>query len=215
MIERDYIMRMVRQLSEAIAKALSRVEQNQLPEAFHEIDDACQSLIGAPLDLLRSVSDTELISLLGSLSQADKLLAAAELLRLASRLHLLRGELDESHRQGVKAFSLYAELLVRHTNQARILSQVEWEALLQDLEREKLPSAIEIKRSRFYEIMGDLRRAMEILSELIERDPKLRPQGAAMGSRLQKLSAEELTEGGLSREAVNQWRHRWENSLAS
>jgi tetratricopeptide (TPR) repeat protein len=215
MIERDYVMRMIRQLSAAIAKVLFRIEQKQLPEAFREIDDASQALIGAPVDFLRTLSDEQLLSLLGSHGQTDKLMAAAELLKQLSRVHALQGETDESIRQGAKAFSLYAELLLRHKDQAKLLSGADWARLLEDLERFEFPPAVELKRSRYYELKGDRGKAMEVLGALIQRNPEFRTEGAAMASRLEALSDAELTQHGLSRASILRWRGGWENATAS
>ena len=212
MIQRDYIMRMIQQLSVAIAKVLFRIEQKQLPEAFREIDDACKSLIGTDWNFLRSLSDEQLVRLFGARDHPDKLLAASELLRQASRLLALEGRSDESVQQGLKAFSLFTELLMVHKQYAAQLSMREFAAVLAELEQYKLPRHIEIKRVRFYEMTGELAKAGNILTALIERDATVRQEGLDFCRRLEQLAEAELTRGGISRNSVFAWRKAWEAS---
>ena len=214
MIERDSILRMIQQLSAALAKVLFRIEQKQLPEAFHEIDDACKTLIGSPWKFLQSMSEKELIRLFGAAEHPDKLMAASELLMQASRLLALQGKSDESFLQGVKAFSLFTELLLGQEQHAKLLSVREFALLLKDLEQYELPDALELKRSRFYELTGDFAAAGNVLGALIERDPAWRQEGVACCRRLEKLSDPQLSSGGISRSSISEWLRSWEGARA-
>jgi hypothetical protein len=213
MIGRDYIMRMIQQLAAVIAKVLFRIEQKQFPEAFREIDDGCQSLIGTKWDFLRSLSDGQMIQLFGALEHPDRLLAASEFLRQASRVFALQGDADESFRQGLKAFSLFTELLMVHPQYADLPSAADFAALLEQLEQFELPAHLELKRFRFYEITGHLLRAGEVLQEIVRDHPNMRTEGVAFCRRLEKLTDAKLASAGLDRERIKDWRRLWEGPL--
>ena len=64
MIERDYIMRMIQQLSQALVRILFLKSQKEYPEALSEIRKASRTILGADLDVLQRLSDRQMIDLL-------------------------------------------------------------------------------------------------------------------------------------------------------
>ena len=64
MIERDYIMRMIQMLVQALIRIFSFKEKKEYPQALNEIQNASKTLIGVELDVIRRLSDVQIIDLL-------------------------------------------------------------------------------------------------------------------------------------------------------
>lgn len=115
-VERDWVMRLVRQLAELLARVLRLIEQGRPDEAAAALEAACPSLLGVdyrPLLLVDSASaaallgDPRKMAAFAQLLAADARVAAArpdEALARSRRQHALemllearqRGALDES-----------------------------------------------------------------------------------------------------------------------
>jgi hypothetical protein len=90
MIQKDYIMRMIEQLTAAIAKILKLGDTGKQEEAIKEIENAFSNTIGLNLPLLDSFSVESIAEMFGiskdRSSAGIKCLAAAKLLKLRADL---------------------------------------------------------------------------------------------------------------------------------
>ncbi len=202
MIERDYILRMIQMLTTALAKVLFHKDLKQYDEALLEIDLTAERFLGARWKFLCDLSDQQLIELLGSRGQQEKMLAAAELLCEGSDILNEQGKVDESVGQGMKAFSLFAELIIEEKNYLTAMSVDKFTMLLKRLEQFDLPLPVQQKRFRYYEAVGEFAKAEDAVFDLIEKDPSIVQQGIAFYERLLKKSDGELVRGGLPRNEV-------------
>ncbi len=213
MIERDYIMRMIRMLTSSLAKILFHKDLQQYDEAIKEIDEASEHLIGMKWEFLRSFSDEQLIDLLGSTERKDKLIVAAELLRMESEILFDQGKLDEGSFSGMKAFSLFAEVIIQDVGYLDVMHAEKFASLLNRLEQYELPPSLNFKRARFYEIRGQFAAAEETLLSLIEHDAGLVDEGVAFYKRVLTKDDEEMRKSGLSREMALKGLARLESIL--
>lgn len=203
MIERDYIMRMIRMLTASLAKIFFHKDLGQHGEALNEINHASEHLIGMKWKFLRSFSDVELISLLGSSGQKDKMIAASELLRAESEILFEQGQSEEACAIGVKAFSLFAELIIEEKDYLTMMHADKFASLLQRLEHYQMPLSLELKRFRFYEIVGRFADAEAVVLDLIERDPPFIDDAIAFYQRMVEKPDDELEKGGLHKEEAS------------
>jgi hypothetical protein len=202
MIERDYFMRSIQMLTTALIKILLKKDLKQYAEAMEEIDVTGEKLIGMKWTVFRAFKHDQMVELLGDEETLAKMYAAAELLCEESDILYHEGEEIESIVQGTKSFSLYIELLLKDRSFLKMLSSEKVSSLLKRLEEFELPVAVELKRFRYYEIMGGFRKAKEIMDELIDRDPAIIAEGVLFYQRLLKLSDEEIIQNGLSKSEV-------------
>lgn len=202
MIERDYIMRMIQMLTTALVKVLLQRDLKQYDSALMEIDELGERFLGMKWKFLRSLSDRQLIELLCHESQHDKMLAAAELLREESEILNDQGKAEESIAQGMKAFSLFAELIINEKGFLKVMSVEKFASLLKRIEEYELPMSMEQKRFRYCEIVGKLAKAEDLLFDLIDKDKGFVNEGISFYKRLLKKSDEELLAGGLPRDEV-------------
>jgi tetratricopeptide (TPR) repeat protein len=202
MIERDYLMRMIQMLAAVLAKVLLHRDLKQYDEALKEIDEAAERLIGIKWKFLHSLPDKQLIELLAYDENLNKMLVAAELLREESEILLEQGKTDESVVQGMKAFSLFAELVITEKSFLAVTSVEKFASLLRRLEDFEFPYSLEQKRFQYYEIRGDLASAEAVIADVFEKNPDIRDQGISFYRRMLKKTDKELKEGGLSREKI-------------
>ncbi|MGA7160729.1 MAG: DUF6483 family protein [Bacteroidota bacterium] len=64
MIERDYIMRMIRVLVQALERILFLKNAREYPNALDEIQKTSKQLLGVQLDIFLRLSDIQIIDLL-------------------------------------------------------------------------------------------------------------------------------------------------------
>jgi hypothetical protein len=202
MIERDYILRMIQQLTSVLAKVLFHQNLGEYEDAQHEIDDAGEKFLGAKWSFLRTLTDQQLIQLLGYEQHPDKMLATGELLRQESDLLEAQGKMEEGINQAVKAFSLFAELIIRQRDYLSLITEAKIDRLLGRLEEYELPVSIQEKQFRYHEITKRYSQADASLHELLERDKRFVTDGRKFYERLLTRSDEELQQGNLSRQEV-------------
>ena len=89
MVNKDYIMRLIEQLSQAIAKILFNIENKNYDAAINEINLSYKGLTGFDPSLVNSLSDQEIISFLtkGKTADPEKCLVIARLLRAEAELN--------------------------------------------------------------------------------------------------------------------------------
>ena len=81
-LQQDFILRAIRQLAAAVAKALGSARAGQPEEALSTLDRSIGSGLGLPLSLLLKLTPQSFLSVLGH----DKALAALEALRARAEI---------------------------------------------------------------------------------------------------------------------------------
>ena len=109
MINKDYIMRMIEQLSIVLSNVLLKREQNNLNEANILLDSACKDLIGLEYFIIRSLSAEKLFEIInlnrGDFISAGKLIIAAKLLFEKARIE------EDGNADGGDCLSVYKKSL--------------------------------------------------------------------------------------------------------
>jgi hypothetical protein len=100
MFENDYVMRIVKQVAEAIARMLNLSDDGDHDRALREADDAWD-LLGVPRELVAAVDTRTLAGLL----------RGPEGMRLAAELSLNEGKVLEAKRDPMNAFASYRRAL--------------------------------------------------------------------------------------------------------
>lgn len=206
MIERDYIMRMITQLSQFLAKVLLHKHAYEFPQARKELQSAYRSLLGWDPAFAQQFSDAQLVRMFG----ADEDIKATKCYILGSLMkedaELLRLEGNESGADAMSARSLYMLLLSYNTarNEAEEghLDRI-WH-LLKELRGAELPPHIQGELFACFEHTGRFDKAEDTIFELIRLDPSWVSHGLKFCERLLNRSDDELRAGGLSRMEVLQ-----------
>jgi len=121
MIRRDYLLRMVEQCVQALARSLGLVQRGQFDQARAEVNQAMQDLAGLDLSGIQGLSESELLAALlrGEPTQIlrQKCLLVVALLRQAGEVYAAEGRPEESRQCYLKALNLQLEILLRQTDE--------------------------------------------------------------------------------------------------
>jgi hypothetical protein len=112
MIERDYIMRMIAQLSAVIARILFAKNAQNYAEALQLAQNAYDQLLGLNGELVKQMDAATLSMLLG---EKEKIKALATLLREEGEILHLQGNAADGNLKYEKALALFQEALRQST----------------------------------------------------------------------------------------------------
>jgi hypothetical protein len=208
LIEKDYIMRLIKQLAIALAKIIFNKEIKNYDQAHREVDNSLNSLLGLDRNKIAIMTDDELIDYLEKIDgeKDEKYFVLAELLRE-------EGEICELGNKGdfvtlfyyEKAFRFYLDAFrieILRTGKNLIKLKFVAEKLLANemYENRVLPKWI-----WYYEYLGKYSKAEDILFHLLEDGcAGIQNEGQNFYERLLQKSDDELKNGGLSRNEIRE-----------
>lgn len=204
MIERDYIMRMIQMLVQALMKMLSFKEKKDYPRALNEIHNASKSLIGVDLDVIRRLSDIQMIELLSLVKEFGSLRCyfAGRLLKEESEILELKGERAESTDARTKALSLLLEAAIEKGAPLDSDHASAIDGVAGKVNHADLPVHIHKKMFRYYDLIGQFRKADEALFVILKMEPSFIAVGVRYNEKLNEKSDRELSEGNFSRKEI-------------
>ncbi len=138
MIERDYIMRMIAQLSAVIGRILFAKNAQNYAEALQLAQNAYEQLLGLNGELVQQMDAATLSMLLG---EKEKIKALAALLREEGEILHLQGNASAGNAKYEKALALYQEALRQSTS-----SDTECEAAISALQNQIQPAPEEVRQ---------------------------------------------------------------------
>lgn len=108
LVERDYIMRLVQQLTQAVARILRLRELEKYDQAQLELEQACSELLGMSRELLLTLDAATAAQLLG---HEERIKIAARLLQEEGELLERQSRLPEARDCRQRALEFYLEAL--------------------------------------------------------------------------------------------------------
>src|SRR5688572_8587883 len=110
-VERDWVMRVVQQLAELLARALKLKGLKRYDEAATVIEAGCLTVLGLEFKTLTLVDSKSGAELLADL---PRIRTFARLLEELSGVHREAGEIAPSRSHARHALEMYLEVLARH-----------------------------------------------------------------------------------------------------
>lgn len=211
MIRRDYILRMIEEFAQAIARIRLLKRGQQWSEASTSLDDEFQKLTGAGAEAVANLSDTELLARLtsGEVTQAvhQKTLILVSLLTEAGDVATARGNPDEGQQYNLKALHLLLDVLGRGETFESPEFVPKVEALASALKETEIPVRTNVMLMQHYERTGEFAKAEDALFRVLEAEPD-HPGALEFGMtfyrRLLSQSDAALSDGNLPRTEVEQ-----------
>ena len=208
MLRRDYIVRMIEELGQFLARVRQQVSDQQYPEADLELEKAMERLLGPGQDV-EKLSETELLALLTADGPTqmvrEKTMILVALLEEAGRLRVAEGREQAGEACWLKALNLLLTLMLQDA-ELEFPEFVPKIDLLRDQLREtELPLQTLAALWRHYERVGEFARAEDSLADLREAEPEnaaLREEARAFYERLLRESDRALEAGNLPRAEV-------------
>jgi len=173
MLEKDYLMRMIQQLSIVLAKIIFNKDIQNYDLSLEEIDDAFKSLLGWDTDFTTSLTSLELFEKLDLIDGKhwEKCLVAAELINQEAQVYeLKRGFSPMISDLYQKAFLFYLQVVEnkRDDNTERCFRNLEY--IVNILIEEDLPADFKYSLCKYFELSGQFDRAENIYYELLEEN---------------------------------------------
>jgi hypothetical protein len=206
LIRRDYILRMLAEFFEVLARIRSLQKGQRWEEADKLTNQEFQRVLGLDADALVGLSDTELLARLirseSTLAVREKTLIVATLLKEAGDIADARHFEEQSEAYHFKGLHLLLGVLAHEdiSDCPELVPRVE--CFLGVLERNRLPLGTQALLMQHYERVGEFSKAEDTLFSMIEAAPGQRELidfGVRFYQRLQAQSDDALLLGNLPR----------------
>lgn len=175
MVERDYILRLIKQMTDALA-IVFRLERGGDPhEALRVVDQTYQQLLGLDAATISSLPPDALLALIrssgagyqGQRAIAERLTVLANLLQAEGDIYETMEQADNSATRRLKALDIQLAILTgEDPTSERAASSVA--TLLERLDEYELPPRTKQLLWQHFEQMGDFARAENWMYELLE-----------------------------------------------
>lgn len=206
MFQRDFFMRMIEQMTEAVGQVMQLKREMKHEEALVVIDDLLDKRFGLSGKLIRSLSDKDLLAVMSKngVIETDNVQAIAILLKQEGDIYDELGNEDASYNQYLKALHLFMRLSLVDAPHTIINPAFEAEQLLDRLKPFELSQATKLLQAEWYEGEGRFDQAENVLHELLEDGAIPTDEANAFYRRLLLYDDERLQAGGLPREEIQQ-----------
>lgn len=207
MIRRDYILRLIEEFAEALARIRAFKKDQQLEEASSLTESEFKRITGLDSELVLKLSETELLA---RLIQSEPLHAVREkmyflttLLKETGDIAAAEGRTEEGRARYLKGLHLLLDSLARGDafEQPEFVPKVELFVGVLD----ELPVHTNVLLMEHYERIGQFGKAEDSLFAILEADPKNKAAwefGISFYQRLLSQSDVRLADGNLPRAEV-------------
>jgi len=215
MLTEDYLMRILRLATAALARAVGLKAVELYQDAIWVIDQALEQLVGLRIDLINNLDDNSLLAALTKEGEIDleRLYMAADLIREQADIYEKVGMGGESQWRFVRALTFYLEVALHGGTENFPPPNEPIESLVHHLTLKQLPAATLFSLYAYSEERGQFMQAEEsllrLISELGPRDD-LREELASFYQRWMMKSDADLQAAGVTRGEIQE--HRSSNS---
>lgn len=209
MIRRDYILRLVQEMVQLLARVVFLKSRREYEQALSEINRALRQLNAGGDQGASPLTPEEWIALCRKHDSAASglMMATAELLRQEGELLALQERRPDSQRSRMAALTLFLEAILTGETfiSVELLNKVE-DLVDQTAEAER-PPALWHRLVRYFEAREQFALAEDALFGWVETgDASARTQGLSFYERLLARTDADLERGGLPRPEVEQGR---------
>ncbi len=219
MIRRDYVLRLVQQLSQALAQIVGFRQRGQYEAALGVMDSISRQFLGLSADSLTQLSANELSALLTFNQPAErayeKCALVAALLKQQGAIYAAQGQAEASADCYLKALHLLLVAVVAEEKITLPDYAPRIADLTADLKACTIPTATNLLLMQYHEQEGAYARAEDTLFEMLAADPgnaDLIALGLAFYDRLDRQSDEALAAGNFARAEIEAGRAELRNA---
>jgi len=167
MFQKDYIMRMIEQLSIAFAAILGSKSKTQIEEYHLLVNEALYNLSGMSEDTLLKLSHQDLISIIsgGREINTEKCFALAEILKL--KADASKDDSDRGLELYLKSFNIFVEVTLNKSLNLQSRNQIINE-IINLIKQHNIPKESSQLLFRYYEFTGQYDKAEDVLFKMIK-----------------------------------------------
>ncbi|SMF70972.1 hypothetical protein SAMN05661091_0690 [Paenibacillus uliginis N3/975] len=199
MYRKDYLLRLVEEMTQMISKVFGLKQQKKHNEALLEINEMLSRQFRLNSKLLKSLSAEDIVQLFhsGGVVEADKLQSTARLLEEEADIYLDMDRLEDGNTLLVKALHLYLSASM-HGGDRHILDMPRRiNELLERVRPHGLPNETERLLFTYTEREGEYAAAEDSLYRLLQREAVDYREGRLFYERLLAVDKDELERGRL------------------
>ncbi|MGG0824984.1 DUF6483 family protein [Paenibacillus turicensis] len=206
MLRRDYLVRMIEEMTEILGKVFGLKQERKFTEALWQLDDLYKRQFRLSNDLLRSLSAKDIVEIFhtGGKLEVDKLQNLAYLMKEEGNLLIAAGQQDEGTFTLMKSLHLYLTAAQGGADRTlwKLADQID--ELIVDLNKYRLPKETEQLRLQYEEAEGRYGRAEDIIYIMLQEQWITREEALAFYERLLQMDHSTLSQGGLPIEEVHE-----------
>jgi hypothetical protein len=209
MIRQDYILRLVQEMVQVLARVVFLKSRREYEQAMREINEALRALDGTDGQGTSALLPEEWIALCQKHeSGASGLtIATADLLRFKGELLSEQGRLAEAHDSRVAALALFLEAILAGQTFVSVELLEKVERLVEETADGPRTTAVWLRLVHYFEARDKLALAEDALFAWLESgDVNAIAEGFSFYDRLLTKTDAELERGGLPRNEVEQGR---------
>jgi hypothetical protein len=214
MIRRDYFIRMVQELTQALSRVVFLKRAGEFARASQEIERTLAKFWKLTPEQIEAFSLEQWLEQCRQEEgpMGEKLIALADLFREHAELQAAETPAENSpallskQRTSAIALGLYLEAVASPETiiSTELLNKIE--KLVEQTRRSRLPAEVLKRLLAYYETRGMLDKAEDVLFDCLDKNADAAAPGLAFYERLRTKSDEELERGGLPRAEVEEGR---------
>jgi hypothetical protein len=212
MMRKGYLNRQIEALAMTLARLMGLKENGEPGQYAAALRSASRELSGLDLEMVASLTDDSLLSLLTSDGELDmaRCVILAALLTRQGEIHEDEGRPAPALARYKKSLTLLAEALSHEEALRTREFTTQADDLIARLSDQPLPPPLLHRLFRYHEAVGSFARAEDTLYSLREMDyPDIAEESASFYRRLLSLTDDELDTGGLPRDEVEEALAEW------
>ncbi|MCR2803450.1 DUF6483 family protein [Paenibacillus soyae] len=206
MFQRDYFMRMISQMTEAIGQVMGLRKQMKQEEALLVLEELLDKHFRLSGKLIRSLTDEDLMKVMttNGIVDTDHLQAIAIILKQEALLHGELGRETECFGLYNRSLRLFLRLSLMKAEPTLVEPNEQIEELLELVREYELPVPTKRLLMEWHEAEGKYDQVENVMFELVKERALPAQDAAGVYARLLAKSDEELEAGGLPREEIRQ-----------
>lgn len=205
--EKDYVMRLIRQLSAAIAKIMGLKADNKLEESQDLLNETFKNFTGLDKKVVEALPYEILMQRVSGGRQIDpvKVLPFIDLLYLQGDIYEQQGEMSKAGNLYMKALDIMLCVILNEDDLVWEENQEKIYGLIKAIRDYGTPIDTKIRLFAFYERAKNYAKAEDVLLEALDQsggDRELLETGSAFYERLADLEPAALEKGNLPLDEV-------------
>jgi hypothetical protein len=202
MFKRDYIMKMIEQFSNVLAKVMGLKSADKIEETQQVLNEALHHFTGLSEATIESLSYRDLINLVSGVKEInpEKCFILAELLKEKADVYASLDDMDKSFNLYLKSFNIYVEVMLSTNSSYLEPNHSTIDQIINIIKQFQIPYETQKLLFHYYETIMKYDKAEDVLFELLDQGTHeniILSEGAAFYERLSKKSLEELEKGSL------------------
>ncbi|MHB1128420.1 MAG: DUF6483 family protein [Bacillota bacterium] len=208
MFQKDYIMRMIEQFANVLAKVMGLKSTHKHEESMQVLNDALYDFTGLSEETIAKLSYRDIINIVCGANEInpEKCFMLAELLKEKADVFANMDEMNKAFNLYLKSLNVYVEVILINKTSYLEPNFGTIDQTINILKQYQLPYETQKLLFQYYEHIMKYDKAEDELFDLLDQDSSdsnvLLSEGAAFYERLKRKRPEELKRGNLPMDEV-------------